>query len=251
MSEKMSGRSRSKIQESIDKARAAQRLDIYKKRIDFAKQGIKAYEGARNAEAIKHFSTYLKILEEWHETNTGGLTPSFFNAKKDVAEMLLINGVYLMLMKIYDRNKDVNRKEFQHALEKYIVFSKGMPYQSVAADNLRKFINHEKPIHRVELMNAAKMIGAGGCFIATALSKESAPETLPTLYAFRDHILVKSFWGRSFIKVYYYFSPPIAHWLERQSLFTRKPLANGLDFFAKLLRFVLKLNPCQRKMPTQ
>lgn len=73
------------------------------------------------------------------------------------------------------------------------------------------------------------------CLIATAAChSEEAPEVI-FLYNFRDHYLAKSYWGRIFIRLYYFISPPIANLIarsEKLSRFTRK-------FFIKpLVRFL-------------
>ena len=55
---------------------------------------------------------------------------------------------------------------------------------------------------------------SSSCFIATVVYGDvEAPEVI-TLRAFRDNVLKKSAWGRSFIATYYRLSPPIAEWLK-------------------------------------
>ena len=54
----------------------------------------------------------------------------------------------------------------------------------------------------------------GGCYIATAVyGSYDAPEVM-VLRGFRDNTLRPHWWGRLFIKVYYFLSPPIAEKLK-------------------------------------
>ncbi|MBI3534107.1 MAG: hypothetical protein HY072_01295, partial [Deltaproteobacteria bacterium] len=94
---KESKRPRSKIQASLDKAREDQRLDIFRKRVDHVKQGLSAFDNNRHSDAIKFFTTYLRIIEDWKDVSPSGLSPSRFDHKKEVAEVLLINAVYWTL----------------------------------------------------------------------------------------------------------------------------------------------------------
>lgn len=64
------------------------------------------------------------------------------------------------------------------------------------------------------LPSSAKSSGAEGCYIATAVyGSYDAPEVL-SLREFRDGVLQKHWWGKLFIKVYYFISPPIAKRLK-------------------------------------
>ncbi len=74
----------------------------------------------------------------------------------------------------------------------------------------------------------------GGCYIATAVyGSYDAPEVL-VLRSFRDQVLQKHWLGRCFIKVYYFFSPPVAERLKKARRI------NGL-VRAALDRFVARL----------
>jgi hypothetical protein len=56
-------------------------------------------------------------------------------------------------------------------------------------------------------------VEAKSCFIATACYGSSEGEHLDVLRAFRDQVLVNSSMGRSFVRMYYRHSPPVANWL--------------------------------------
>ena len=80
---------------------------------------------------------------------------------------------------------------------------------------------------------------SGGCFIATVVYGSPLAEQVVVLKAFRDNILQKSLLGRRFINLYYYISPPIATFIERNTWrraatkFLIWPIIYILTFFSK------------------
>ncbi len=58
--------------------------------------------------------------------------------------------------------------------------------------------------------------GGGGCFIATAAYGSYDADDVKTLRIFRDRCLLTNKWGTLFVKFYYRFSPPIAHYIEKK-----------------------------------
>lgn len=72
---------------------------------------------------------------------------------------------------------------------------------------------------------------SGGCYIATVCyGSEFAPEVV-TLKKYRDNYLSKHWYGRLFIKTYYFFSPPIANALktkEKVNSFIKNKILNKI-----------------------
>jgi hypothetical protein len=173
--------------------------------------GVRAYEKQKYAEAVVNYQSFIKLLEHIKGVSQGGLMPSQFDKTEEMSDLLMLVGVYWDLAKLFDQTNSPDRvKVFLHYLEKFILFSKGMSWQPMCAELLRRYILKDKPKHRSEFKNAYKMIGDGKCFIVTAVMEETAFETLPALWRFRDEVLMKNPAGRLFVKSYYFFGPPIA-----------------------------------------
>ncbi|OFZ20212.1 MAG: hypothetical protein A2X94_09945 [Bdellovibrionales bacterium GWB1_55_8] len=226
-------RARKKVQRAIEQAERDNRNRLLKRRIELANAGVRAYEAGRIGEAVQNFLGYLKILEEWKGVGQGGLTPTLFDPKKDVYELLLISAVYWDLTKLFDRTKsEERRKEFLHYMEKYILFSKGMPFEPLCAETLRKYVNLEKPVHRAEFRNAYKVLSGSNCFVATALLDVTDPRTLPSLRTYRDQVLARHAGGRLLIRVYYRFGPLAAQVTDCLPERLRCGLGKALDDFS-------------------
>ncbi len=60
--------------------------------------------------------------------------------------------------------------------------------------------------------------GNSGCFIATAAFGSGMAREIRMLEDFRDRILMTHAVGRNFVKYYYRFSPPLAHFIERHDI---------------------------------
>lgn len=230
----LGGRIRSNIQAQMDQAEEEHRRELFRKRIELAKAGLMAYESKKIGDAVTSFRTYLRILEEYKKVPEGGLQPSLFDMKKDLPELLLISGVYWDLAKIYDRAKAGTRSnEFRQYLNKFVIFSKGMSFQPVCAETIRKYIAHEKPVHKEDFKAAYKRLAASGCFIATSLIDVSDVETVPRLRDFRDRVLSRTAAGRVFIGWYYRNGPVLARAVDRMPLSLRRALARCLDAAAR------------------
>jgi len=215
----------------------AHRLAMLRRRIELAQSGVRAFENKKITDAVKAFHSYIRILEDWKGVPEGKLTPSHFDVKADVAELLLISGVYWDLAKLYDRTKSVDKqREFMHYLEKYILFARGMPFQHVCMETMRKYISNEKPVHKPEFKNAFKMLGGkSSCFVATSLMDVCDPATLPRLRRFRDERLTSSRGGRAFIDWYYENGPALALAADRAPQWFRAVLGRTLDRLARRL----------------
>ena len=221
---------RNKIQASIESAQEEQRRELMRHRISVAKDGLKAFDNKRYQEAVLKFLTYIRILEDWKEVPPNGLHPSHFPNKSDLAEILLINSVYWHLVKLFDNQ---NGKQFSQYLDKFILFTRGQPFQPLTAETLRKFIRTKGLKHRRDLQNAYKMITGSKCFIATELMVEIDDPTLGLLRQWRDERLLRSTLGRTAVALYYGLAPSAAAILRRCPEFVRRGVARVLDAVAR------------------
>ncbi len=224
---------RQKIEKAMEVAEAEHRRKLLTRRLELARSGIAAYERREVMAAVKYFHTYIRILEEIKGVPEGGLAPAQFDLKKDLSELLMISGIYWDLVKIYDRTRSAGkRKEFVHYLDKYVAFSKNMPFQPVCSESLRKYIQGEKPVHRVEFSNAYRSLEISKCFVVTSLVDVTRPPTLRQLRRFRDEKLRKYHWGRHLIRSYYRLSPFLVRMIDRLPDFVRRLLGKGVDALA-------------------
>jgi hypothetical protein len=231
-------RARRNAELQAEYAEKMHRLAMLRRRIELAQSGVRAFENHKIQEAVRNFHSYLRILEDWKGVGEGKLTAAHFDVKQDVAELLLISGVYWDLTKLYDRTKSSEKqREFMHYLEKYIMFSKGMPFQHVCLETMRKYIVHDKPIHKPEFKNAYKLLGGSStsCFVATALMDVCDDETLPRLRRFRDERLACSEQGRAFIRWYYKNGPHLAAATDRTPDLLRYGMGKSLDLLALII----------------
>ena len=237
MKDKSISYARKRIEKQIELAEKERRRRLQTTRLELARAGIAAYQRRKLTDAVNHFKAYIRILEEIKEVGEGALLPSHFDLKKDNSELLMISGVYWDLAKLYDRTRTPGKyKEFRHYVEKYIAFSKGMPFQHLCSEAVRKYLTGGMPVHREEFKNAYRVLSVEKCFVATSLAEYLEPETIPILRDFRDTRLQNSAPGRWFIRSYYRIGPEIALKMGALPVWLRRKLGTALDFIAALLK---------------
>lgn len=227
---------RNKIQANIERAKEEQRQEQLKRRIEVAKTGLAQYNSKKYGEAAKAFLTYIRILEDWKGVPENGLAPKQFDLKKDIAELLLINAVFWHLVKLFDNTPPGKDKRFIQYLGKYVVFSKGMQFQPLAAETLRKYIDSTSAKHRAQMKAAYKAITGTNCFVASSLMDcYEGYDPVPVLRIYRDEKLSKTFLGGLFVKTYYRLGPLIAEIMDHMPYFVRRYFAKQILDFAKKL----------------
>ncbi len=227
---------RKKIEHSIEVAKEERRRELLRRRIEMARGGLKAYNEKRFSEAVRSFTTYLRVLEEWKGVSPGGLQPSNFDPKKDVAELLLINSVYWHLAKLFDRMKIQHELEFSAYLSKYIIFTKDQPFQPLVSETLRKYLRSGLVVHHKDFKNAYQVITGEKCFVATSLMELGDDRTVPTLRLFRDRVLRRTRPGAMLVRTYYRLGPHLVRALDRAPRPVRRVLSRVLDGLAALIR---------------
>jgi hypothetical protein len=240
-------KARKQIQQRIDAQEQARRVELQRRRLEIAGKGVASYNEKHLLEATLAFKTYISILEDLKGAPEGGLSPTHFDSKKDLHEMVLIAGVYWDLTKLFDRTANSEGyRNFQSYMSKYIAFTRGMPYQMMAAETLRKYIRSGRPKHKKDFNNAYKMMGGSRCFIATTLDEYADVDTLPRLRRFRDDVLKKNRIGRAFVAWYYLRGPKIAERISRFPVPLQRSMAWILDRIAWVVRADRKREPSER-----
>lgn len=231
-----------RVDSAMELAEEDRKRKLLGQRIEVARVGMAAYQEGKIKQALESYHTYLVLLEEAKGVAEGGLLPLHFDTKKDGPELRMISGVYWDLARLYDQAQSpAKRKEFHHYLEKYVTFTKGMPFQSSNANALKKHINSKKARHKEEFAGAYRMLGSSKCFVAGALVDVIEPETMPSLRVFRDSVLKRHPLGRRFVCWYYRNGPQLARRVEKFPRVFRVAMGKCLDLFSRTLRFSLKL----------
>ncbi|MFH0865893.1 MAG: Ig domain-containing protein [Bacteroidota bacterium] len=78
--------------------------------------------------------------------------------------------------------------------------------------------------------------GGGGCFIASAVYGSPMAKEEIILRKFRDRKMLTNIFGRSFVKLYYKYSPPIANYIAKRNYVTHivRSILKPIVWFAKI-----------------
>lgn len=230
---------RDQIEKNIEKSKSDFRNQLATQRMQAAHDAMVAMKKNNAAEATKALFSYISFLEATVGVPPGGLSPGLFDSKKDAIELLTVCGVYWDLARILDKSRDEKlQKNFNQALQKFVLFTKGQAYQSLASETLRKYLRRGRVSHRKEFKEAYKVItgmNADYCFIATALFLEIEPNDQQKLRKYRDKVLLKSRAGKMLVKTYYFVSPPFARLLENSPETVRRASAGMLKGIMRIL----------------
>ncbi|MFN8370116.1 MAG: CFI-box-CTERM domain-containing protein [Bacteriovoracaceae bacterium] len=208
-------------------------------RFSFVKNGKEAVKKNDFVGAIKNYNSYFSIIAEAKDTSIDKLTPEMFDKKKDLSEMLLISQIYWDLAKIFDRSpKTLN--EFKKNLDKFVLFTKGQPFQVVNSQVIKRFIENKKMFHKEEFKSAYSQLGllSKGCYVATYCYGEEHAIT-NQFREFRDRLIDQDR-GIRFIHTYYKYSPMIVAYFYKHpvlgQIITRlavRPLLLSIYFIIK------------------
>ncbi len=226
---------RLRVEKQLQKENDERRRELLVKRMEIAKEGVRLYQKGHIIEALKFYQRYLLILEMWKQCGRDKLHPSLFDRENDIYELILINGIYWDLCRLYDRAKNESQMaELKNCLEKFYLFSKGFPFQPLSAETVRRYIASGKCRHMAEFKAVYLNLGGSRCFVASSFVDIGAPTTIPQLRIFRDQVLKKSIPGRALIAIYYRVGPTLADFMNRRSLRTRLRISRLMDQIARL-----------------
>jgi hypothetical protein len=199
----------------------------YRTRLTFLKNGKEFYRQDDFVNATKCYNSYIQILAEYKKVPEKKLSPMHFDEVEELPEMLLLSHTFWDLAKIYDRTPSL-RAEFDRVLNQFVLFTKGYKYQHPNAGMLKRFIKKKKMVNKDAFKMAAEKLDVSQkkCYVATAAYGENHPITI-SLRNFRDDSLIKTFWGRTFVRSYYFVSPSLVYLLEKNQW--------SLNFFNKAI----------------
>ncbi len=220
----------------MEKAERERLLLLFHKRMDLVRSGAALFREGKIKEAAQNYYNYIDVLERTKSVEKGKISPRDFDKDKDIAELLLLSGVYWDLAKMHDRATGKNADKLRHYLDRFVTFSKGLPYQKVSSELVRKYLVNGKPKNRKEFKDAHIQLGGGKCFMVTAVEDYCDSETLPVLRQFRDQVLLPNRFGKAGVMVYYVIGPRLARLvLKTPEKFQRK-LARVFDGIAARVR---------------
>jgi hypothetical protein len=231
--------------EKKDKEQQRRKLALQKKyvlRITIARQGREAFSQRDYVTAASKYNEYLRILSELNDQeDIFRLSPSMFDEKAEITEMLLISHIYWELSRINEMTPKL-QAAYQMCLSQFVKFTVNQPYQVLNAEMLRKYIKKNKNnSNQIELLNSAYQqifVESKKCFVSTLCYGSHHPITMD-LRKFKSSLLKTTF-GQKLVEVYYRLSSKFVAFLEEHEIlrkvfiFITRPL---LAVLAKIANF--------------
>ncbi|MBK9293805.1 MAG: hypothetical protein IPM57_05060 [Oligoflexia bacterium] len=211
-------------------AKEQQRLNLWRSRVHLVKDARDRFSMKDFSGAIVSYEKYFRVLEIIYEAKPNELKVEYFNNSARAKELVIIASAFWDMVRIYDQSPKFSQRLNQCA-DKLAEF---LPYTPIYMELTRKIEEYKKTARNRDvfemILKKAKR-KKGRCFIATAAFDSPLHPTVVTLSAFRDEVLLNTVCGKSFTKVYYFLSPPIARIVEKNP--TLKSLAQKtLNFLA-------------------
>jgi hypothetical protein len=220
----------------MEKAKREHLQKLVQRRMELARNGATAFRQGKLKEAMAFYFGYIDILEKSKEVERDTLQPKHFDPKKDLAELLLLSGVYWDMAKIHDHSRGMMDDRLKYYLDRFVMFSRGMPYQHVSAELVRRYLANGTPRHTREFKEAHIRLGGGKCFLATAVEEHLPERTIPDLRRYRDEVLLRHAAGKVFVKCYYAIGPWLAVRLIRRPAWLQRAFARLVQNLSDSLR---------------
>ena len=193
-------------------------LEELSKRITIARDGRVFSEKKDYGQAITCYRRFMSITAQALNVEFSELKPQLFEEKNRTGECLLISSIIFDMLKILDKLDTETAKEERRQYHRlFIRFTLGQPFQTYAAENLRKFIIYRKSIRNKgefwATYHAIRM--KKFCAVATWAYESENPPEVRRLRKFRDERLSQSVMGRAFVHWYYRNGGSIVQALDR------------------------------------
>jgi hypothetical protein len=206
--------------EKLDKEQQRRKLALQKRyvlRITIARQGREAFSQRDFVTAAGKYNEYLRILSEMNEQeDIFKLSPTMFDDKSEITEMLLISHIFWELGRINEMTPKL-QAAYQMCLNQFVKFTINQPYQVLNAEMLRKYIKKNKTTsNQIELLNAAYQqifVESQKCFVSTLCYGSQHPITRD-LREYKT-ILLRTNFGRKLVELYYRVSSRLVAFLEK------------------------------------
>jgi hypothetical protein len=188
-------------------------LEELGKRISIAREGRTHIEKRNYPAAMVSYRRFLTITAKNFDVEIPDLAPALFDEKNRVAECLIMSSVFFDLLKMLDRlatpTAAAERQLYQKLFQR---FTRGMPFQHFAAENLRKHLmNSRGLLHKKEFWATYhSLAGKSFCLVATWAFDSSSAEEVVRLRRFRDEVLLRSGLGRMLVRAYYRYGHRLA-----------------------------------------
>lgn len=212
--------------EKLEKEQQRRKLALQKKyvlRITIARQGREAFSQRDFVTAAGKYNEYLRILSEMNDQeDIFKLSPSMFDDKSEITEMLLISHIFWELGRINEMTPKL-QAAYQMCLNQFVKFTINQPYQVLNAEMLRKYIKKNKTSsNQIELLNAAYQqifVESQKCFVSTLCYGTHHPITM-NLREYKT-ILLKTSYGPKLVELYYRLSSRLVEYLDSHKFLNR------------------------------
>ncbi len=214
-----------------ERAKEVHKFQLWNSRVQLIRKARGYMNQKLYNEAALAYEKYIRILEIFFGLKKGeAIRPEHFRDNARTEEITVVTSVYWDLFRIYDTSDGMHSRQenVAHQLANFARFTPIFP------DILRKaevFQKTAKNPHAVRSFLKHSATSRPRCFIATAVYADPLSPQIFWLRLFRDLWLRKFALGRSSIRIYYRYSPPIADWLGRHPWGSRlvRPLLNLLS----------------------